>query len=146
MSPVTDQLQVRNRQRIIHTSRRSAFKCSQYLRGWINFKSPLLRVTVKNTDSYDELTKGSDQYTEMPIYGDDKDDRHHWFTLRIIIDWSYRKIPKISSSMYKPLQIYAPQTGNAKNPPLSRPSKYKTPRGFYLENCPQIQRKTKKNW
>ena len=29
--------------------------------------------------------------------------------------------------MYKPLQIYAPQTGNAKNPPLNRPSKYKPP-------------------
>ena len=27
--------------------------------------------------------------------------------------------------MYKPLQIYAPQFGNAKNPPLNRPSKYK---------------------
>ena len=27
--------------------------------------------------------------------------------------------------MYKPLQIYAPQTGNAKNPLLNRPSKYK---------------------
>ena len=29
--------------------------------------------------------------------------------------------------MYKPLQIYAPQFGNAKNPPLNRPSKYKPP-------------------
>ena len=29
--------------------------------------------------------------------------------------------------MYKPLQIQAPQTGNAKNPPLNRPSKYKPP-------------------
>ena len=27
--------------------------------------------------------------------------------------------------MYKPLQIYAPRTGNAKNPPLNRPSQYK---------------------
>ena len=37
--------------------------------------------------------------------------------------------------MYKPLQIYAPQTGNAKNPPLSSPSKYKPPPpgGLYLE-------------
>ena len=50
----------------------------------------------------------------------------------------YRKIPKISPSMYKP-----PQTGNAKNPPLNRPSKYKPPGGLYLENCPQIQSKTK---
>ena len=38
---------------------------------------------------------------------------------------SYRKIPKISPSLYKPLQILAPLTGNAKNPPLNRPSKYK---------------------
>ena len=38
-----------------------------------------------------------------------------------------RKIPKMSPSMYKPLQIQAPQTGNAKNPPLNRPSKYKPP-------------------
>ena len=29
--------------------------------------------------------------------------------------------------MYKPLQIQAPQTGNAKNPWLHRPSKYKPP-------------------
>ena len=29
--------------------------------------------------------------------------------------------------MYKPLQIKAPQTRNAKNPPLNRPSKYKPP-------------------
>ena len=35
---------------------------------------------------------------------------------------NYRKIPKISPPMYKP-----PQTGNAKNPPLNRPSKYKPP-------------------
>ena len=41
---------------------------------------------------------------------------------------NYRKIPKISPSMYKPLQKKAPQTGNAKNPPLNRPSQYK-PRG-----------------
>ena len=34
--------------------------------------------------------------------------------------------------MYKPLQIQAPQTGNAKNPPLNRPSKYKPPRGLVL--------------
>ena len=27
--------------------------------------------------------------------------------------------------MYKPLQIKAPQTGNAKNRPLNRPSRYK---------------------
>ena len=45
----------------------------------------------------------------------------------------YRKIPKIRPSVYKPLQIYAPQSGNAKNPPLNRPSKYKPPRSLYLE-------------
>ena len=45
--------------------------------------------------------------------------------------------------MYKPLKISAPQTGNAKNPPLNRPSKYKPPRGLYLETFPQIQSKTK---
>ena len=33
--------------------------------------------------------------------------------------------------MYKPLQIWATQTGNAKNPPLNRRSKYKSPRGAY---------------
>ena len=55
----------------------------------------------------------------------------------------YRKIPKISPSMYKPLQIYVPQTGNAKNPLLNRPSKYKLPGGLYLENFPQIQSKRK---
>ena len=31
-------------------------------------------------------------------------------------------IPKISPSMYKPLQIKAPRNRNAKNPPLNRPS------------------------
>ena len=61
----------------------------------------------------------------------------------MILADAYRKIPKISPSMYKPLQIKAPQTGNAKNPPLNHPSKYKPPGGLYLENCPQIQSKTK---
>ena len=58
-------------------------------------------------------------------------------------DKYYRKIPKISPSMYKPLQIWDPQTGNALNPPLNRPSKYRPPRGLYLENYSQIQSKTK---
>ena len=35
--------------------------------------------------------------------------------------------------MYKPLQIKAPQTRNAKKPPLNRPSKVQAPRGLYLE-------------
>ena len=38
---------------------------------------------------------------------------------------AYRTIPRICPSMYKPLQIKAPQTGNAKNPPLNRLFKYK---------------------
>ena len=50
-----------------------------------------------------------------------------------ICKYNYRKIPKISPSMYKPLHIKAPQTRNAKNPPLNHPSKYKPPRGLYLE-------------
>ena len=45
--------------------------------------------------------------------------------------------------MYKPLQIKAPQTRNAKKPPLNRPFKYKPPWGLVLGNCPQIQSKTK---
>ena len=57
------------------------------------------------------------------------------------------KIPKISPSMYKPLQIQAIHTRNAKNPPINRPSKYKppppAPQGFVLGNCAQKQRKTK---
>ena len=48
--------------------------------------------------------------------------------------------------MYKPLQKQAPQTGNAKNPLLNRSSKYKFPVDLYLENCPQIQSKTKQKW
>ena len=35
--------------------------------------------------------------------------------------------------MYKPLQIWAPQIRNAKNPPLNRPAEYKPPGGLYLE-------------
>ena len=45
--------------------------------------------------------------------------------------------------MYNSLQIQAPQTGNAENPPLNLPSKYKPPGGLYLENFPQIQSITK---
>ena len=51
---------------------------------------------------------------------------------------SYRKIPKISPSKYK-----LPKPVTQKNPPLNRSSKYKPPRGLHLENCPQIQSKTK---
>ena len=37
----------------------------------------------------------------------------------------------------------SPQTSNAKNHPLNRPSKYKTHGALYLKNCPQIESKTK---
>ena len=73
----------------------------------------------------------------------------HWLCWKLnnyqcrVCDAGYRKIPKISPSMYKPLQIKAPQTSNAKTPPLNPLSKYKPPEGLYLENCPQIQSKTK---
>ena len=59
--------------------------------------------------------------------------------IRIRVDVAceaYRKIPKISPSMYKPLQIKVPQTGNAKNPPLNCPSKYKLPPGLVLGKLP----------
>ena len=55
-----------------------------------------------------------------------------------------RKIPKISHSMYKPLQIKAgPQNCNAKIPPLNRPSGNKHPGELVLGICPRIQSKTK---
>ena len=47
--------------------------------------------------------------------------------------------------MYKPLQIQAPQTGNAKNPPLNRPSKYKPPGDLYLEIAFKYKVKQSKN-
>ena len=37
------------------------------------------------------------------------------------------------------------KTGNAKKPSVKSPLKYKPPRSLYLENCPQIQSKTKQN-
>ena len=57
----------------------------------------------------------------------------------------YRKIPKISPSMHKPLQIQAPLTRNAKNPPLNRPSEYKPPGGLYLEIALKYKVKQSKN-
>ena len=51
----------------------------------------------------------------------------------------YRKIPKISPSMYKP------HTRNAKNPSLNRPSKYKPPGGLYLEIPLKYKVKQSKN-
>ena len=50
---------------------------------------------------------------------------------------SYRKISKISPSKYKPPK---PVT---QKPSVKSPLKYKPPGGLYLENCPQIQSKTK---
>ena len=47
--------------------------------------------------------------------------------------------------MYKPLQIKAPQTSNAKNPPLNRTSKYKTPGDLYLEIALKYKVKQSKN-
>ena len=47
--------------------------------------------------------------------------------------------------MYKPLQIQAPQTCNAKNPPLNCPSKYKPPGGLYLEIALKYKVKQNKN-
>ena len=52
----------------------------------------------------------------------------------------YRKIPKISPSMYKP-----PKLITQKNPPLNRPSEYKPPRGMYLEIALKYKRKQSKN-
>ena len=44
----------------------------------------------------------------------------------------YRKIPKISPSMYKPSRYKPPKLVRKKNPPLNRPSKYKPPGGLVL--------------
>ena len=52
----------------------------------------------------------------------------------------YRKIPKISPSMYKPPPP-PPQTGNANNPSLNI-SPPPLQGGLYLKNVPQIQSKT----
>ena len=48
--------------------------------------------------------------------------------------------------MYKPLHlIYAPQTRNAKNPPLNHPSGYNPPGGLYLEIALKYKVKQSKN-
>ena len=67
----------------------------------------------------------------------------HWVAFSI--ELPNRKVPKISSSMSKPLQIQAPQTRNAKNPPLNRPSKYKPPGGLSLEIALKYKVKQSKN-
>ena len=52
----------------------------------------------------------------------------------------YRKIAKISPSMYKPSKIVT-----QKNPPLNRLSKYKPPGGLYLEFALEYKAKQRKN-
>ena len=52
----------------------------------------------------------------------------------------YRKIAKISPSMYKPSKIVT-----QKNPPLNRLSKYKPPGGLYLEFALEYKVKQSKN-
>ena len=48
--------------------------------------------------------------------------------------------------MYNPLQIQAPQTRNAKNPPLNCPFKYKPPPGgLYMEIALKYKVKQGKN-
>ena len=47
--------------------------------------------------------------------------------------------------MYKPLQIQAPQTRNAKNPPLNHSSKYKPPGGLHFEIALKYKVKQSKN-
>ena len=46
--------------------------------------------------------------------------------------------------MYEPLQI-SPQTRKGKNPPLNRPSKYKSLGGLYLEIALKYKVKQSKN-
>ena len=46
--------------------------------------------------------------------------------------------------MYKPLQIYAPQSRKAKNPPLNRPPSI-APGSLYLEIALKFKKKTKQN-
>ena len=71
--------------------------------------------------------------------------------LNIRLDWVFPSlshnvtVPKIGPSIYKPLQISAPQTRNAKNPPWNRPSKYKPPWGLYLEIALKYKVKQSKN-
>ena len=55
--------------------------------------------------------------------------------LRILLEATanYRKIPKISPSMYKP-----PKLVTQKSPPLNCPSKYKPPVGFVSPLVPKF--------
>ena len=47
--------------------------------------------------------------------------------------------------MYKPLQIKAPKLVMKKNPPLNRPSRYKSPGGLSLEIALKYKVKRRKN-
>ena len=49
----------------------------------------------------------------------------------------YRKIPKISPSKFKPPKLVT------QKPSIKSPLQILAPWGFYLENCRQIQSKTK---
>ena len=61
-------------------------------------------------------------------------------------NWHTVKFRKISPSIYKPLQIKAPQTCNTKNPPLNLPSENKPPGGgLYLEFALEYKVKQSKN-
>ena len=53
---------------------------------------------------------------------------------------TYRKIPKISPSMYKPSKLVT-----QKNRPLNRHSKYKPPGGLYVEIAVKYKVKQSKN-
>ena len=56
----------------------------------------------------------------------------------------YRKIPKISPSKNKPpIQWRKKPSVKSPPPPQKKIYIYKPPGGLYLENCPQIQNKTK---
>ena len=55
---------------------------------------------------------------------------------------TYRKIPKISPSMYKPLQNISPPKSQCKKPSIKSPLLQALPRG----SCTPIERKTKKKW
>ena len=57
-----------------------------------------------------------------------------WQTLTLL---TYRKIPKISPSVYKPLRIEAPQIWNAKIPHIISPPKI-SPRGLVFGSYPQL--------
>ena len=67
---------------------------------------------------------------------------------QVFFQKGYRKIPKISPSMYKSLQIYPPPpppTRNAKNPQLIAPPNTSAHGGLYLEISLKYKVKQTKN-